>query len=61
MEKLLFTPDEAAHVLGIGRSMLYELLRAGRIDSVRIGSCRRVPGEELTRFVESLRTTGMTS
>jgi len=36
MDKLLFTPFEAATALGIGRSKVYELLRSGDLPSVRI-------------------------
>jgi excisionase family DNA binding protein len=54
MEKLLLTPREAAAVLGIGRSKLYELLQAGQIPSVRIGKCRRVPAAALRELVERL-------
>ena len=43
MEKLLLTPEEAAAALGICRSKLYELLRAGVIESVHIGASRRIP------------------
>ena len=31
MDKLLLTPTEAADALGIGRSKVYELLRAGTL------------------------------
>lgn len=41
MEKLLLTAEETAEVLGIGRSKVYELLRAGTIQSVRTGASRR--------------------
>ncbi len=34
MDKLLLTPVEAAAVLGIGRSKLYELLQTGQLASV---------------------------
>jgi excisionase family DNA binding protein len=44
MEKLLLTAEETAEVLGIGRSKVYELLRSGAIQWVRIGACRRIPG-----------------
>jgi hypothetical protein len=37
MDKLLLTPVEAARVLGIGRSTVYELMRAGQLESVHIG------------------------
>ena len=54
MEKLLLTPREAADLLGIGRSKLYELLQAGQIPSVRIGKCRRIPATALRELVERL-------
>ena len=47
MDKLLLTPAEAAHVLGIGRSKLYELMRAEVVPSVRIGGCRRIASCDL--------------
>jgi excisionase family DNA binding protein len=37
MDKLLLTATEAADVLGIGRTKVYELLRVGAIESVRVG------------------------
>lgn len=33
---------EAARVLGVGRSSIYELLKAGRLASVRIGTRRLI-------------------
>ena len=54
MEKLLLTPVEAAAVLSISRSKLYELMAAGRIRSVRIDGCRRVPVTALQNSVERL-------
>ena len=50
-EPILLTPTEAARVLGIGRSKLYELMREGSIRSIRIGTCRRVPTTALDEFV----------
>lgn len=55
MEKLLLTPDEAAEVLGIGRSKLYQLMRAGTVASVRIGSCRRIPAASLPELIAQLQ------
>jgi excisionase family DNA binding protein len=54
VDKLLLTPREAAQLLGISRSMLYELLRRGEIASVRIGRSRRVPRAALSAFVDQL-------
>jgi excisionase family DNA binding protein len=55
MNKLLLTPEETAEVMGIGRTKVYELLRAGVIDSVRIGACRRVPVAALHDYLDRLR------
>ena len=58
MNKLLFTPSEAAAVLGVGRSKVYELLRNFQLPSVRIDRCRRIPADELVALVERLRSAG---
>lgn len=57
MDKLLLTPEDAALVLSIGRSKLYELLAAGALRSVRIGKSRRIPAEELAAYVQRLAGT----
>jgi excisionase family DNA binding protein len=54
-DPILLTPAEAAAALGIGRSKLYELLQAGMLESVHIGSCRRIPADALTALVAKLR------
>ena len=55
LPKLLLTPEEAAHVLGIGRTKLYQLLADGQLPSVRIGGSRRVSTDALSRFVQGLQ------
>lgn len=54
MDPLLLTPVAAARALGIGRTKVYELMAAGVLDSVKIGTARRVPATALTEFVERL-------
>ena len=56
MDKMLLTPTEAAQVLGVGRSKVYELMRSGALGSVRIDSCRRIPVDDLNALVSRLRT-----
>ena len=58
MDKLLLTPIEAAAALGIGRFKVYELLQSGQLQSVRIGTCRRIPADALAVFLERLRAAG---
>ena len=55
MNKLLLTPTEAAELLGVGRTTVYELLNAGRLESVRIGRSRRIPRAALVGYVARLR------
>ena len=52
--KLLVTPEEAAVILSVGRTTVYELMATGQLESVHIKSCRRIPVAALQRFVESL-------
>ena len=58
LDRLLLTPTEAAATLGIGRSTLYELMRAGVLPSVRIGACRRIAATDLSDLVAKLRSEG---
>jgi len=51
---LLHTPADAAKLLGIGRSTLYELLADGTIPSVKIGSSRRIRHADLEAYVAAL-------
>ncbi|MCK9899107.1 transcriptional regulator [Parafrankia colletiae] len=55
MTKLLLTPAEAAELLGVGRTTIYELMNSGDIPSVRIGRARRIPSADLVAFVDRLR------
>jgi excisionase family DNA binding protein len=56
MDKLLLTPVEAASALSISRSKFYELLAAGRVRSVRIDGCRRIPVAALRAYVDDLNS-----
>lgn len=54
-ERLLLTVEEAADRLGIGRSLMYELIGCGQVASIRVGRLRRVPQEALTEYVRAMR------
>ena len=49
---LLLSVNEAARVLQIGRSKLYELLAAGELPVVRIGRSVRIPTAALEQWVQ---------
>ncbi|MGW1224222.1 helix-turn-helix domain-containing protein [Streptomyces sp. NPDC002530] len=53
-DRLLYRPEEAAVLLGIGRSTLYELMTAGLLEYVKLGRCRRIRRSALEQYVANL-------
>jgi excisionase family DNA binding protein len=51
LEKLLLKVPEAAELVGLGRSKLYELMQAGEIPVIRIGRGVRIPASGLREWV----------
>jgi excisionase family DNA binding protein len=51
---VLLTPSEAAEILGIGRSKLYELIARGSIRSVKLDRCRRLRRSDVDLFIRGL-------
>ncbi len=56
MTKLLLDVEEAGEATSLGRSKLYELMRDGIIESVKVGKRRLIPAEALEAYVARLRT-----
>ncbi|MFI9254128.1 helix-turn-helix domain-containing protein [Streptomyces sp. NPDC053069] len=56
-QRVLYRPEEAAAALGIGRSLVYEEIRLGRLQTVRIGKGRRpkVYGDTKTEVRQKMR------
>lgn len=52
--RLLSVP-EAARLLGIGRTTVYELISNGELETVKIGRSTRVPLDAVDAFVMGLR------
>ncbi len=51
-EPMLLRPLEAARLLGIGRSKMFELMARRKVPVVRIGRCARIPRRELSEWIE---------
>lgn len=51
---LLISVEEAASILGIGRTLIFELIMQGKVSSVKIGRRRLVVRQELDEFVREL-------
>jgi excisionase family DNA binding protein len=54
LAKLLVSPEEAAHVLSIGRTRVYRLIATGELRSMLVGRSRRIPASALAEFVRRL-------
>ena len=52
--KQLYRVTEAMHILSLSGSTIYELLRNGRLRSVKEGATRYVPAGAITDYVELL-------
>lgn len=55
---LLYTLPEAAQLLRISRTKLYELLATNEIESIHIGRSRKIPATALSEYVSRLRAEG---
>jgi excisionase family DNA binding protein len=53
---LLKIPDVMER-LSVGQTKVYELMSSGELRSVRVGRARRVPSDELERFMAELDDT----
>lgn len=58
---LLIRVEEAAALLGVGRTTTYALIAAGELETVAIGTSRRVPRDAVTAYVERLRAARSTA
>ena len=53
-DRLLYTPEQAAQMLGVGRTTVYNLLRRRVLPSVQVGRSRRITRRRLAEYVDSL-------
>ncbi|MCX4489764.1 helix-turn-helix domain-containing protein [Streptomyces anulatus] len=60
IEPLLYTPAEAAEALRLGRSTIYEEIRLGRLRTVQIGRCRRIPTGYVEEYIDLLKSESAT-
>ncbi len=55
MEKLVYSIQEVADLLGISRSYAYELARNGTLPVLELGKKRVIPKEKLNQWVNGER------
>ena len=49
--RLLVSVQNAARLLAVGRTTVYELIASGELEAIRIGRSRRIPLAVLQAFV----------
>ncbi len=51
MEKMVYSIQEVANLLGISRSYAYELVRKGTIPALTLGKKRVIPKEKFAEWI----------
>lgn len=54
MERVLLTAEEVADSLSIGRCKVYDLIRTGELQSIKIGRLRRIPVDSVHAFARRM-------
>jgi excisionase family DNA binding protein len=52
--KALYRIPEAMRLLSLSRSVIYELIRSGRLRTVKEGRTRLVPAKAITAYIDLL-------
>jgi excisionase family DNA binding protein len=52
---VLLTVSQAAQALAVGRTTLYELIRGGELEVIRIGRSTRIPVDAIATYVDRQR------
>ena len=50
--RMAYSVEETAQALGIGRGLVFMLLREGQLKSIRLGKRRLIPAAELQAFMD---------
>ena len=54
-ERLLYSVEEAAGLLGVGRTFMFYLVATGEIESLKIGKLRKIPRDAIDSYIQRLR------
>jgi len=56
--RLAYTVKEAAMLLSLSRSLVYELINAGKLETIKIGRARRITSRQLEAYILWCETRG---
>lgn len=51
----LYRVSDAMRILGLSRSVIYDLMRSGRLNSVKEGRARLIPASAIAEYVSLLK------
>ena len=51
---ILYTVEEVADILHIGRSTVFNLIKENKLQSIKLGRSRRVPIDAMKAYVDEL-------
>lgn len=51
LHRLAYSVDDAAELFSVTRATIYRWITAGKISTVKLGGCRRIPRSELERVL----------
>lgn len=54
MQTVLLKIPEVMERLAVGQTKVYELMSTGELRSVKVGRSRRIPSDEVDRFISEL-------
>ncbi|GAB2829082.1 excisionase family DNA binding protein [Lentzea nigeriaca] len=54
MKDMVYRVEEVARALRVGRTKVFDLIRAGELPSVKIGGSRRVPAQSVEEYLSRL-------
>lgn len=55
MEPIVVSVTDAAKALNLGRTSIYELMKSGALESVKLGSRRLIKAESVRRLIENAK------
>ena len=61
MLPLYLSPTEAAKVAGMGRAWVYQRVRDGDVDSIKLGRARRINVQSLVAYLDRVRAEDSTA
>ena len=57
-DRIAFSPDEAAHRAGVGRTLIFAEIRSGRLEAHKAGARTLITADALTTWIKSLPRRG---